>query len=1006
MTVPERLSDETRERLRVLTERHTVGITAGGAFCGSGFVVTPDTVITCAHVVAGRDPAGLVALVEGRSVAVDVVRMVPESRGEGSIYGFPDLAELRLAESAHDLGGVWLDDSEPLQSASVSVHGFSGHTLEQGVQPDTLRLQVAGRSGQYVRLQWDQVVQGFSGGPVLDTGTGRVCGVLKASRHEKGMSGGWLIPIDALEQCSPGLLERNRLSHRPGTPWFDTVGERLRRQRELFGPDPGSEGGGTTPAQMLSRGAMPFVERPELGELVSWCHESPDHLLRVLYAPGGSGKTRLSAQLCGLLREEGWVAGFAEVFTNPLAQERWLENMTSALAAGFPALVVFDYAQARVSDVCELLAHIHRHRPQDATLRVLLLARSETPLRQLLQEELAARHIEEWALREASAHRLPNSIEGREPESLAVEAFGEFARQLDCAWVAAPDGLGRTAGRQDSLLGVLATALDAVLTLRQGEAWAENEDPLARICWHEIKGWHALLEDRLGTDGPLAGRTGRLMAEGLLLVPTLARRRERRELTALLRRVHEAAFPDADRRPSMAAVHGCLRALYPAQGSQVAVLEPDRVGEILARRVLLEPESCGEATDYLAAVLGADVPGVDDARAETVLETLDVLARARGCTAVGRVMDHPAHAILDEALSEAVGNNPRLLVPALTVTGARVPHAEPLAELIRPALEQCDTALLLQVETRLPGYAGGLSGVSALVLERLLAVPDRTTPDGTTTDEDRLVRLRRLMSRSLRLQETARGSEALRVADEAVVLARDLVRRSGRHQRPHAAALHNLSLLRHRAGDTASALELNVEAVSIYRNLADEEAPQRPHLLLDTAWALSTLALLRLADGQVNGAAEDAAEGVLRCESAADGARRQDVLLQCLETLAECRMKTGLTDEALVTAAEAVALLRELARRRPAQYVARLPHTLQLHGLWLIRAGRFHEAHDVLQEAVRRRAVLPLQASPHLRKQQRTALSVLVQLTAELDEFADERTSWREMEAVLDGLTD
>ncbi|MFF7203128.1 hypothetical protein [Streptomyces sp. NPDC008141] len=46
MTVPERLSDETRERLRVLTERHTVGITTGGAFCGSGFVVTPDTVIT------------------------------------------------------------------------------------------------------------------------------------------------------------------------------------------------------------------------------------------------------------------------------------------------------------------------------------------------------------------------------------------------------------------------------------------------------------------------------------------------------------------------------------------------------------------------------------------------------------------------------------------------------------------------------------------------------------------------------------------------------------------------------------------------------------------------------------------------------------------------------------------------------------------------------------------------------------------------------------------------
>ncbi len=84
---------------------------------------------------------------------------------------------------------MWLDQAGPTQAVSVSVHGFSGHTLEPGVQPDTLHLTVAGRSGRFVRLQWDQVVQGFSGGPVLDTTTGRVCGVLKASRHEKGSSG-------------------------------------------------------------------------------------------------------------------------------------------------------------------------------------------------------------------------------------------------------------------------------------------------------------------------------------------------------------------------------------------------------------------------------------------------------------------------------------------------------------------------------------------------------------------------------------------------------------------------------------------------------------------------------------------------------------------------------------------------------------------------------------------------------------------------------------------------
>ncbi|WP_157916225.1 trypsin-like serine peptidase [Streptomyces xinghaiensis] len=284
MTTHDGLDSEALERLRVLTERNVVGIRAGQAFCGTGFLVTPDTVLTCAHVVAGRGEGSVTAMVGGRTVAVEVVSLVPEAKGAGSTYGFPDLAEVRLSEPAHDVRGVWLGSAGPRQAAAVSIHGFSGHTLEPGVQPDTLHLTVAGRSGRFVRLQWDQVVQGFSGSPVLDTTTGRVCGVLKASRHERGMSGGWLIPVDAVEECSPGLLERNHAAHRPGTVWFDLARDRKGRQAGLFGPEPGGLSPRNTPAQMLARGAMPFVDRPELGELQNWCWELDDQLLRLLYA--------------------------------------------------------------------------------------------------------------------------------------------------------------------------------------------------------------------------------------------------------------------------------------------------------------------------------------------------------------------------------------------------------------------------------------------------------------------------------------------------------------------------------------------------------------------------------------------------------------------------------------------------------------------------------------------------------------------------------------------------
>lgn len=325
----------------------------------------------------------------------------------------------------------------------MSVHGFSDDTLEPGVQPDTLRLTVAGRSGRFVRLQWDQVVPGFSGGPVLDTATGRVCGVLKATRDERGVSGGWLIPVDAVEECTPGLLRRNHAAHRPGTLWFDLVGDREGCQAKLFAPDPGGpvRGVGTTPARMLAHGAMPFVDRPELGELTNWCYETDEQLLRLLYAPGGSGKTRLAAELCRRLRATGWTAGFAgEAFLGDSRRpERWLEHLSTALVAGFSCLVVFDYAQARLGDISTVMEHVRRHHP-GATLRVLLLARSEEPLWRALREEFRNKHIDDWALRGASSRSLPRTL-STDPATLVTEAFGEFARLLDCSWVPMPPSL-------------------------------------------------------------------------------------------------------------------------------------------------------------------------------------------------------------------------------------------------------------------------------------------------------------------------------------------------------------------------------------------------------------------------------------------------------------------------------------------------------------------------------------------------------------------------------------
>ncbi|MFE9791668.1 trypsin-like peptidase domain-containing protein [Streptomyces goshikiensis] len=986
---------QRREDLSRLTASHVVAIHAHGSF-GSGFLVSEDTVLTCAHVVQGCREVSVTA--QGRTVTADVSKVFPNHNPSEGIYGFPDLALLHLREPQH-LPGVWLGDRAPQEGAEVVVHGFSHHTLEPDAQRDSLRLHVAGGSGQFVRLQGDQVVPGFSGSPVLDLRTGRVCGVLKTSRDDRQVAGGWLIPVDAVRNWFPDLGDANDGYHRPGTPWCDLALDRDGRQARIFGhfgrDRPRAITRPSTPAQLLTHGAMPFLDRPELGDLRAWCDDEPDLLLRLLHAPGGSGKTRLATELCRGMHKAGWIAGFAEKKT--VERPEWLGEVTTALAAGIPALVVFDYAQARLDDICALLDHVNRHGPERMRLRLLLLARTDEPLWQALQSS-----VDDWALADASVVQLTRTVPAPGGTSLAATAFEVFADRLGHPALAPPRGLEKRADREESLLGVLALALDAVLTLRQGRTWYSAGDPLERLCDHEIRVWHSSLTAWLPGEPAFTGESGKRLAAGLLLVPTLARGRQRADLVAVLEQVHTAAFP---RRPTpdMLRVGTVLGALYPAEDDQVAPLEPDRISEVLARRVLSAPESSGHTNAYLTALLTPTRPTSVEDRIAAATETVEVLARARGCTGVGRIADHPAHRALDTALARAVAEQPDVLLPALAVNGAVLPHAEPLAALMLAALESCEPPLLASVESLLPSYPSSMSSVSVVVLRRLLDLPS-----ADFTEADQLLRLRRLAGYSLRLDDTHhggadRGETALTAARQAVGLSRDLVQQTGRHLPEYAAALHNLSLLLHHAGRTVPALEQSRSAVAHYDQLLTEAGPQdglRQAVLLDAAMALSLLAVLRLKDGQVDAAPDEAARSVRLCEEAGPGARHDDALLSCVEVLAECNRRAGRIPEAVDAGDQAVTLLRELTERHPGRYLSRLPEGLHQHALALAGAGRDREAYLAMRETVRLRENLPSGDRQRFAAQ-RQSLRVLTQLSCELREFAGERESWVEQLAAI-----
>jgi hypothetical protein len=178
------------------SRRCVVWLTSPTGFLGTGFLVAPQTVLTCAHVAAGGSH---VVLPDGVRAAIETARLVPANRGTGDYYAFPDLAILTLADPAEH---PWLPLGKdgPATGARVEVLGFSTATPEQDLLPDSLLVTVAGESGGYLRVIGDQVVPGFSGSPVLDPATGFVVGMVKATRDQDGALGGWIVPATVIRE--------------------------------------------------------------------------------------------------------------------------------------------------------------------------------------------------------------------------------------------------------------------------------------------------------------------------------------------------------------------------------------------------------------------------------------------------------------------------------------------------------------------------------------------------------------------------------------------------------------------------------------------------------------------------------------------------------------------------------------------------------------------------------------------------------------------------------------
>ena len=168
---------------------------------GSGVWITPELVLTCAHVVPGPDPRVIVGWNGGFHPAVIEVRQ-PATQQAGSLWPYPDLALVRVAAGAalaHPC--AWLAEEPEVLGTRVVAFGHSA-TLNGKLEPVSVAGEIGGffvfGNGRLWQFTDNEITHGMSGGPVLNRDTGAVCGIVTSTRAANTDRGGFLVPVRGL----------------------------------------------------------------------------------------------------------------------------------------------------------------------------------------------------------------------------------------------------------------------------------------------------------------------------------------------------------------------------------------------------------------------------------------------------------------------------------------------------------------------------------------------------------------------------------------------------------------------------------------------------------------------------------------------------------------------------------------------------------------------------------------------------------------------------------------
>lgn len=188
--------------------------------CGTGFFAAPGKVLTCAHVAESwqNDPSSIKIHYDNNEYRPHNVELLSKP--------YPDLGLLSVDLDGHPC--VHLDPRiQP--GHRLWAYGYTrARASGEAVTVEYEGPAMLSREQRLLKFKTGQVVPGYSGGPLLNTQTCSVCGLVKSTRDRATDLGGGGIPAETILTKFPDLKILHDSFHERDNRWAEAV----RQQRE------------------------------------------------------------------------------------------------------------------------------------------------------------------------------------------------------------------------------------------------------------------------------------------------------------------------------------------------------------------------------------------------------------------------------------------------------------------------------------------------------------------------------------------------------------------------------------------------------------------------------------------------------------------------------------------------------------------------------------------------------------------------------------------------------